>query len=67
MQVVKISFKNDNGKYEFFATSQQLNSILADDLFTATNVDAKSGKLINHGEEIKKALGLKDAPEDDGE
>lgn len=65
MQVVKISFKNEKGKYEIYTTAEQVHSILADDLFTATHVDAKSGKVINHGEEIEKALGIEKVKEDE--
>lgn len=56
MKVVKISFKTEEGKYEFFANSEQVMSILADDLFTANFVDPRSGKVINHGAAIESAL-----------
>lgn len=58
MTIVKISFETPKGKYKLFATDEQLKSILCDDLFTATNVDAKTGDIINHGKAIEKALGL---------
>lgn len=58
MTVVEISFKTPKGKYKLFATDEQLKSVLCDDLFTATNIDAKTGDIINHGKGIEKALGL---------
>ena len=59
MQVVKISFKTDKGKYELYAHSEQLRSLLTDNLFAGTFVDAKNGKVINHGEEIEKIIDIK--------
>lgn len=58
MQVFNLSFKNDKRKYSLYITEVQLKSILADDVFTSTYVDAKSGKIVNHGEEIEYALGI---------
>jgi len=60
MTIVKISFETPKGKYKLFATDEQLKSILCDDLFTSTNVDAKTGDIINHGKGIEKALGLEE-------
>lgn len=65
MQVVKITFKTDKGKYELFTTDKSIKSILADDLFTTSNVEAKTGKIVNHGERIEKALGLDFKNEDE--
>lgn len=59
MQIVKLSFKTDKGNYSFYTNCEKFLSLLADDIFTDTIVDAKTGKVINHGEEIEKALGIK--------
>lgn len=58
MQIVKLSFKTDNGNYSFYTNSERFLSLLSDDLFTDTIVDSKTGKVVNHGDEIEKALGI---------
>lgn len=58
MQIVKLSFKTDNGSYSFYTNSEKFLSLLTNDLFTDTIVDAKTGKVVNHGEEIENALGI---------
>lgn len=64
MQIVKISFKTDKGKYEFFTNSEKMLSLLADDVFTDTIVNPKNGERINHGEEVEKILEKKkESPE----
>ncbi len=67
MQIVKLSFKTDKGNYSFYTNSEKFLSLLADDIFTDTIVDAKTGKIINHGAEIEKALGIKKTTEQEKE
>jgi hypothetical protein len=69
MKVVEISFKTPQGKYELFATEEQIKSVLCDELFTSTVVDPKNGDIINHHENIVSALRLEisnEEPEDEG-
>lgn len=57
MNPVRFTFQNKNGKYFFFAPESVLLEIFQKvETFNDTNVDAKSGKVINLKDEISEAL-----------
>lgn len=53
---VKLSFENENGKYRFYLTEEQLHDLLKAETFTSTIIDAKNGRSWKHGEDILSEL-----------
>lgn len=55
---VKLSFENEEGKYEIYISEQSLFRILECDEFKGKSVDAKTLKEYNFHIDIPKALKL---------
>ena len=63
IKVVKLTLEAfEGGKYKFFTTEDQILNILDNDLFTMRMVDAKTGKVTIHKDEIMNALKMYPTP-----
>jgi hypothetical protein len=57
MNIIKLSFENERGKYKLFTTEGVIMDIIKNiELFNNTIVDAKTGEIIIHKERIIAAL-----------
>lgn len=56
MKVIKLSLESNDGKYKMFITDKQLLSILENEIFISTTVDAKTGTIHTPDRDIIAAL-----------